>query len=108
MVVAWRSDEIELSDGIIISVKTSDYRSVRGVTVVCCIADEVAFWESQGVNPDKAVFAALRPAMVTIPGAKLLVITTPYGKFGEVFEAHRSYYGRDDAPALVWQADTRR
>ena len=107
MVVAWRGDEIELNNGIIIAVNTSDFRSVRGLTVVCCIADEVSFWESEGVNPDKAVFAALRPAMVTIPGAKLLVITTPYGKFGEVFEAYRNFYGRDDAPVLVWQADTR-
>src|SRR5262249_40469375 len=36
MVSAWRADEIELSNGITIAVKTSDYRSVRGVTVVCC------------------------------------------------------------------------
>jgi len=43
MVNAWRADEIELNNGITIAVKTSDYRAIRGVTVVCCIADEVAF-----------------------------------------------------------------
>lgn len=67
MVNAWRQDEIELNNGIVISVKTSDYRAVRGITVVCCIADEVAFWDSQGVSPDREIFAALRPAMATIP-----------------------------------------
>src|SRR6266545_2921754 len=45
--------------------------------------------------------------MATIPEAKFLVISSPYAKFGVLFEAHRNYYGRDDAPALVWQAETR-
>jgi hypothetical protein len=63
MVTAYRSDEIELTNGINILVKTSDYRAIRGPTVVCCIADEVAFWDSQGVTPDKEIFAALRPSM---------------------------------------------
>ena len=107
MVAAWRSDEIELNNGITISVKTSDYRAVRGVTLVCAIADEVAFWESQGVNPDKEIFQALRPAMATIPEAKLLVISSPYAKYGVVFEAYHRYFGQDDATVLVWQAETR-
>jgi phage terminase large subunit-like protein len=91
------ADEIELSNGITIAVKTSDYRAVRGVTIVCAIADEVAFWDSQGVNPDKEIFQALRPAMATIPEAKLLVISSPYAKYGVLFEAHHRHYGRDDS-----------
>jgi hypothetical protein len=58
------------------------------------------------VNPDKEIFQALRPAMVTIPEAKLLVISSPYAKDGVVFEAHRKYFGQDDAPVFVWQAPT--
>src|SRR5262249_33922395 len=100
------ADEIELINGITIAVKTSDYRAVRGVTIVCCIADEVAFWQSEGVNPDREVFQALRPAMATIPEARLLVISSPYAKFGTLFEAYHRYYGRDDASVLVWQAPT--
>ena len=49
---------------------------------------------------------ALRPAMATIPEAKLLVISSPYAKYGVLFEAHHRYYGRDDANVLVWQAPT--
>ena len=86
MVTAYRSDEIELTNGINILVKTSDYRAIRGPTVVCCIADEVAFWDSQGVSPDKEIFAALRPSMATIPEAKLLVISSPYAKAGVLFD----------------------
>src|SRR5262245_4432848 len=100
------ADEIELTNGITIAVKTSDYRAVRGVTIVCAIADEVAFWQSEGVNPDREVFQALRPAMATIPEAKLLVISSPYAKFGTLFEAYRKYFGQDNASVLVWQAPT--
>jgi hypothetical protein len=107
MIIRQTADEIDLSNGITIAVKTSDYRAVRGVTVVLCVADEVCFWDSQGVNPDKEIFQALRPAMATIPEAKLLVISSPYAKAGVVFEAHRRYFGKDDAPVLVWQAATR-
>jgi len=71
MIARQIADELELNNGITIAVKTSDYRAVRGVTIVCAIADEVAFWDSQGVNPDKEIFQALRPAMATIPGKAL-------------------------------------
>jgi hypothetical protein len=106
MVSRQTADEIELNNGITIAVKTSDFRAVRGVTIVCAIADEVAFWDSQGVNPDKEIFQALRPAMVTIPEAKLLVISSPYAKYGVLFEAHHRYYGQEGASVLVWQAPT--
>jgi hypothetical protein len=107
MVLRQTADEIDLINGITIAVKTSDYRAVRGVTIVCCICDEVAFWDSQGVNPDKEIFQALRPAMATVPAAKLLVISSPYAKYGVLFEAHRQHYGREDTPVLVWQSETR-
>ncbi len=106
MVTAWRADEVELSNDITIAVKTSDYRSVRGVTIVCCICDEVAFWDSQGVNPDTAVFSALRPAMATIPIAKLICISTGYAQVGVLYDMHKKYHGQDDNEVLVWQADT--
>jgi hypothetical protein len=107
MIVVERADEIELENGIIIAVKTSDYRTVRGVTVVCCICDEVAFWDNQGVNPDKEIFAALRPAMATIPNSKLIVISTGYARAGELYEIYKSYFGVENDEILVWQADTR-
>jgi terminase large subunit-like protein len=107
MVVAWRADEIELNNSIVIAVKTSDYRSVRGVTVVCAVADEAAFWDSQGVNPDKEIFQALRPAMATVFEAKLLVISTGYSQSGVLFDMHKEFYGRDDDEILIWQADSR-
>ena len=45
MVTAERADEIEF-DSVIIMVKTSDYRAIRGLTVAAAILDEIAAWDS--------------------------------------------------------------
>jgi hypothetical protein len=58
------------------------------------------------VNPDRESFAALRPAMATIPGAMLLCASSPYAKRGALWDAYRRHYGKD-SPALVWKAPTR-
>jgi hypothetical protein len=109
MIVAERGDEIELTNSVIIAVKTSDFRAVRGITVVCCICDEVAFWnfDSDSANPDTEVLRAVRPAMATIPDAKLILISTGYAMAGVLYELHKQHYGKDDSPILIWRADTR-
>jgi hypothetical protein len=76
MIVDQRADEIELTTGVTIMVKASDFGGVRGPTIACVVADEIAFWPSQGANPDDEVLSAIRPAMATIPDAKLLCIST--------------------------------
>ena len=43
MIIRETADEITLSNGIKISVKASDYRSVRGFRTCLVILDEVAF-----------------------------------------------------------------
>jgi hypothetical protein len=106
MIAAERGDEIELSTGITIMVKASDFGGVRGPTIACVICDELAFWPSEGLNPDSEVLAAIRPAMATIPDAKLLAISTGYGQIGSLFEMHKRYWAKDDDDVLVWTADT--
>jgi hypothetical protein len=101
-----RADEIELNNGVIIMVKTSDFRAIRGLTVAAAILDEVAFWDSEGVSPDREVLTALRPATSTIPGAKIIAISTPYSQAGSLYEAHKEFYGVDNDDVLVWQAPT--
>ena len=93
MIAVERADEIELDNGVIIMVKTSDFRAIRGLTVAAAILDEVAFWDSEGVSPDREVLTALRPATSTIPGAKLIAISTPYSQAGSLYEAHRDLVG---------------
>jgi hypothetical protein len=102
-------DEIQLSNGIVIEVQTASFRSVRGYTVIAALLDEIAFWRNaDSANPDEEILAAIRPAMATIPGAMLLAASSPYARKGVLWNAYRRHHGRDDAPALVWRADTRR
>jgi Phage Terminase len=106
MIVDQRADEIELTSGVTIMVKASDFGGVRGPTIACVVADEIAFWPSQGANPDDQVLSAIRPAMATIPDAKLLCISTGYAQVGALYDAHKQHFGKDDDDVLVWQADT--
>jgi len=105
-VVTTRAQEIELDNGITIAIYPSDFRSIRGLSVVSCICDEIAFWwtEDNYANPDVEVVKAVRPAMATFPNAKLLLISSPYAMHGVLWDAWRK---RDEDPdTLVWHAPT--
>ncbi len=108
MVSGSRDDGIELTNRIDIEIHTSNFRAVRGYTVVAALCDEIAFWRSdESSNPDSEIIAALRPAMATIPNALLIGLSSPYARRGVLYEAHRDHFGVDGDPVLVWQADTR-
>jgi hypothetical protein len=93
---------------ITLEVVTCSYRTIRGRTIVAALADGIAFWLTEGSsNPDEQVLAAIRPAMATIPGAKLLCASSPNARRGALWEAYQKWFGKDDAPVLIWQAETR-
>src|ERR1700686_3208003 len=97
-----RSDEVELTNGITIACYPCSYIAVRGVSVVCVICDELAFWqhEETAANPEEEVLAALRPAMATFITAKMVKISTPYRKEGVLW---REFQQRAELDHLVWQ-----
>jgi hypothetical protein len=100
-------DRIVLRNRVEIEIHTASYTSVRGYTVLAAICDEAAFWRSEdSASPDVEVLAALRPAMVTIPGALLVGISSPYARRGALWDAHRKHFGKDGDPVLVWKAAT--
>jgi hypothetical protein len=101
-------EQITLTNGIVIEVQTSNYRTVRGYTIVAAVCDELAFWRSEdSTNPDFEVLAALRPGMATVPNPLLLCISSPYARRGALWAAYKNHYGKDDSSVLVWQAATR-
>ena len=106
-VVAKRAQELELDNRITIAIHPASFRSVRGLSVVCCICDELAYWwtEDGYANPDVEVVRAVRPAMATFPHGKLLMVSSPNTMSGVLWEAWRA---RDtDSHTLVWHAPTR-
>lgn len=108
MVTNRTKETIELSNRVVIEVHTANFRAVRGYTLIGVIADEIAFWptDEAGANPDVEILNGLRPGLATIPGAMLIVISSPYARRGALWEAYRKHYGVDGDSVMVWQAPT--
>lgn len=106
MVVREDKEVIELNNRTAIEISTASFRSVRGYTLAAVIADEIAFWRSEdSANPDYEIINALRPAMATLNG-KLIALSSPYSKRGELYNSYRRYFGTADKSILVAQADS--
>src|SRR5262249_51971477 len=37
-------------------------------------------------------------------GGRLIILSSPYGQAGSLWDLHRLHFGRDDSSVLVWQA----
>lgn len=108
LIVRQDAESIDLSNGITIEITTASYRTIRGYTVVACVCDEISFWRAEdSANPAQEILSAVRPAMATVPGARLICLGTPYRRTGVMYEAYKKFYGHDDADVLVLKADTR-
>jgi hypothetical protein len=63
------------------------------MTSVGVLADEACFWPTdESSNPDTEILNAVRPSLATT-GGPLVVISSPYARRGEVFEAYARHYG---------------
>jgi hypothetical protein len=107
-VVKELAQSIALRNNIVIECATSNFKSVRGYTLVAALCDEAAFWQSDegASNADIEVIRGVEPAMATIPHGKLLVASSPYSKKGILWEGYQNSYGKDDADSLCWLAAT--
>jgi hypothetical protein len=108
MVIDENTEAITLSNRVQIEVATASYRTSRGYSFATVLCDEVAFWrlDESSANPDVEILRALRPGMASIPGSILLMASSPYAKRGELYNAFRRHFGKDNARVLVWKADT--
>ena len=108
MVERETAEGFNLNNQISIEIGTASFRSTRGYTIVAALCDELAYWPTDdSAEPDYEVLNALRPGMATIPNAMLLCASSPYARKGALWGAHRTHFGRDGDPVLVWQAPTR-
>jgi hypothetical protein len=100
-------DSIELRNRCCIEVHTNSYRSVRGRSLLCVIADEVAFWRSEdSASPDVETAGAVAPGLARIKGSMLILISTAHKRSGLLYQKYRDAYGRDDPHTLVVKGTT--
>ena len=108
MIVNETAERLELNNRSAVEVFTASSVRVRGYTIACAVLDEIAYWPTDGAaDPDTEILAALRPAMATVRGARLIAISSPYARRGELFKAHAKNYGQPGARKLIWQCATR-
>lgn len=104
MVVNRTADTLELENGIRIAVYPCRPAAVRGLRAIVAVCDELAYFRSTEMLPvDREMLRAVRPTLATT-GGRLIVLSSPYGQSGALWDLHRKHYGRDDAMTLVWQA----
>ncbi len=90
----------------VIEIATASYRAVRGYSLACVVADEIAFWFHDGASPDREIIQAIRPALATL-GGPLIALSSPYAKRGILWDTYKRHYGGDSARILVAQAPSR-
>lgn len=101
------ADGFDLTNSVTIEIGTSSMKSSRGYSFAAILADEAAYWPTdEAAEPDVEVLRAVRPGLATIPGAMLLVASSPYAKRGTLWQAYRDHYAKNGDPILVWKADT--
>jgi hypothetical protein len=95
------SDTLSLTTAIDISVRSASYRTIRGITAVAAICDEIAFWRSDdSANPDKEILKALRPSLATT-GGPLICISSPHAKRGELYATFKRHFGPAGHPLIM-------
>jgi hypothetical protein len=106
LVVGETTEAIELRHHVRLEVRASNFRAVRGVTLLAAVIDELAFLREEGsALPDVELYRALKPALATT-GGLILGISSPWAQRGLLWSKYRKHYGHD-SDVLIWQADSR-
>jgi len=98
------ADAITLDSGVVLAAYPCRPAAVRGLRARTVVLDELAFYISgEGRTVDHEMLRAVRPCLATT-GGKLLILSSPYGQAGALWDLHRRHFGRDDSAVLLWQA----
>jgi hypothetical protein len=104
MVASKTSDTLRLSNGVNIAAYPCRPPAIRGLRAVVAVCDELAFFRSaEHIAVDTEMLRALRPTLAST-GGRLIVLSSPYGQSGALWDLHRRHFGRDDSSTLVWRS----
>jgi hypothetical protein len=104
MIVGQTADTLQLNNGTTISAYPCRPAAIRGLRACVVVLDELAYYRSsENLPQDVEMLRAVRPTLATT-GGKLIILSSPGGQSGALYEMHRAHYGRDESLTLVWQA----
>ena len=100
------AETVRLSNGVVVEVHTASIGAhAEERFLQSCVTNRI--WPmGDSANPDVEVINAVRPGLSTIPYSLLLIASSPYAKRGILYTNYAKYFGKDDAPVLVWQGTT--
>jgi len=97
-------DTLDLTNGMRVATYPCRPASIRGLRVRVILLDELAFYRSsEGFAVDVEMLRAARPALATT-GGRLIILSSPYGQSGALWDLHRRHFGKDDSSTLIWRA----
>ncbi|HJT20810.1 MAG TPA: terminase family protein [Nitrospira sp.] len=98
------ADTLELRNGVTLAAYPCRPEAVRGLRASIVVVDELAFFTATDGRPmDQEMLRVARGRLATT-GGKLIVISSPYGQSGALWDLHRKHYGQDKSSTLIWQA----
>jgi hypothetical protein len=104
MVTNATTDTLELENNIRIACYPCRPQSVRGLRARVVCLDELAFYRnSELMAVDREMLRAARPCLATT-GGKLIILSSPYGQSGALWDLHRRHFGKNESDTLVWQS----
>lgn len=98
------ADTLELARGTFLSAYPCRPAAVRGLRASVVCIDELAFFTATDGRPTDTEMLRVARGRVATTGGKLLILSSPYGQSGALWELHRRHHGVEDSPVLVWQA----
>jgi hypothetical protein len=102
-VVRSTADSMELRNGVSIDAYPCRPAAVRGIRACIVVVDELAFFTATDGRPTDREMLRVARGRVATTGGKVIVLSSPYGQSGALWDLHRQHYGRDSS-TLVWQA----
>jgi hypothetical protein len=109
MIAGETLDSITLTNGISIEMRPCNKISVRGISAISIVADEIGFWftETSSANPDVEILAACKPALLTTRGPMLLA-SSVYARRGYLFDSYKRYHGSQGPADIIFAYATSR
>lgn len=97
--------ELELAGGAVTcAVYPCRPSALRGIRSAVAVVDELAFFvASDGRPTDHDMLRAIRPTLATT-GGRLIILSSPHGQAGALYDLYRRHRGKHDSHVLVWQA----
>jgi hypothetical protein len=102
-VVGPTTDSLTLRSGITLAAYPCRPPAIRGRRAKIAVLDKLGFYRNAEGNPqDVEMLRAVRPTLATT-GGRLVILSSPAGQQGALWDLYRGHFARDAAPVHVWR-----